>query len=95
MDKQFEQGWADFLKLCTECKSTKELKELFDLFFTFEERRDIAMRYWIIKELLFGAKTQRELSEDLGISISKITRGSNALKIISDELKTLLAKKIK
>jgi TrpR family trp operon transcriptional repressor len=89
--KEIQEGWQEFLKLCVKVKKTEELEGLFWLFLTPEERDDLATRYLIIKELLRGEKTQREMAKDLGVSIAKITRGSNFLKMIPDELRKLLA----
>jgi TrpR family transcriptional regulator, trp operon repressor len=85
-----EDGWRLFLELTAKFKETHELSELFDLFFTLEEKQDLAKRYSLIKALLGGRITQREIAEKLGISISKITRGSNALKIINSRLEGAL-----
>jgi TrpR family transcriptional regulator, trp operon repressor len=85
-----QQGWHDFLKLCRAAKTTKQLDELFDCLMTFEERHALGLRVALIQELLSGQKTQREIAADLDISIAKITRGSNALKIITDRLKNFL-----
>jgi TrpR family trp operon transcriptional repressor len=59
-----------------------------------EEKSAIADRYLIIKGLLNGKKTQREMAETLKVSIAKITRGSNALKTIEPKLKAFLEKNI-
>ncbi len=87
-----DHGWHDFLKLCHEGKSTKQLDELFDFLFTAEERHAIGLRVELIRELLKGQKTQRDIASELQISIAKITRGSNALKVIDDRLKDFLIK---
>ncbi|MDP1573979.1 MAG: trp operon repressor [Coxiellaceae bacterium] len=84
--------WKSFLRLCLKAKNTDELSNLFDFFFTAEEKESLADRYAIIKALLENKKTQRELSESLNVSIAKITRGSNALKIIDPQLKVFLKK---
>ena len=83
-------SWKQFLELCDELSSHKELDPFFDLFLTIEERETLASRYLIIRALLEGKLTQREIAEKYKISISQITRGSNALKIISPKLKKLL-----
>lgn len=73
-------GWQSFLKLCLETKNEKMLSSLFDLLLTQEERESIAMRCLIVVDLLKQEKTQRNIAEDLHVSIAKITRGSNELK---------------
>ena len=87
-----EEGWQAFIELCGFFKKKEELEELFDLFFTLEEKEDMAKRFTILKALLDEELTQREIAEKLGVSISKITRGSNALKIISRDLREALKK---
>lgn len=84
------KGWDDFLALCQGAESKAILNELCDLLFTLEEKQQLALRVELVKELLHGEKTQREISRDLNISIAKITRGSNALKTASDQLKMFI-----
>ena len=86
-----EAGWQKFLYLCQQCENTMQLTELLDLLFTLEEKEQLAMRVLLIEELLDGKKTQRQMAHDLGLSVAKITRGSNALKIISSKLRDFLA----
>lgn len=83
-------AWFQFLNMCTEFKTANEFKEFFDLFLTLEEKQDLARRFLLVKELLQGNKTQREIAKDLSLSISKITRGSNALKVVRDSLREFL-----
>lgn len=83
-------GWKEFVKLCSEIKSSDELKHIFDLFLTIEEKETLASRYLVIKALLEERLTQREIAEEHKVSIAQITRGSNALKIISRDLKNKL-----
>lgn len=91
MEKKTEEtGWNGFLKQCVKMKSEKELDELFELFLTPTERQEIAARYLIVKALLKGDKPQRDIAEDLGVSIANISRGSNMLKITKSHLKKLL-----
>ncbi len=85
-----EKDWKDFVKLCCKLKLEKELENLFDLFFTLEEKELLASRYVVIKALLEDKLTQREIAETCQVSISQITRGSNALKIIDPKLKKFL-----
>ena len=85
-----EDGWRGFLSLCLKVKTPKELDELLWLFLTPEEREDLSTRYLIVQELVRGKMTQREMAKNLGVSIAKITRGSNSLKIINKDLRRLL-----
>ena len=85
-----QDGWRGFLSLCLKVKDPRMLNELFELFLTHEEKKDLGLRFSIVKELIEGKKTQREMAEELKVSIAKITRGSNALKILEDDVKELL-----
>lgn len=73
-------------------KDPARVEELSHLLFTIDERESIAKRIRIIQELLKEEKTQREIAEEGNVSIAKITRGSNALKETSPELKAFLKK---
>lgn len=90
MTEKKEDDWRRFLVLTGRVKSPDKLGEYFDLFLTFEEREALAKRYSIVKALLEGEKNQRDMSQNLEVSISKITRGSNSLKTISEELRAFL-----
>jgi TrpR family transcriptional regulator, trp operon repressor len=85
-----EEGWACFLTLCLGTRDETILSELFNLLLTHEEKSSLETRCLIIKALLDHKKPQRQMSEDLTVSIAKITRGSNELKRISPKLKKYL-----
>lgn len=86
--------WKSFLSLCLKSHNTDELSQLLDCFLTIEEKKDITDRYQIIKGLLDGKLTQRDMAEKLNVSIAKITRGSNALKSLDAKLKRYLEKNV-
>lgn len=86
-----EDGWRRFLELCLKTRSRKELDALMGAFLTHTERKEIAFRALIFRELLNGEKTQREIARDLPVSIAKVTRGSNNLKTIDPEVRSALA----
>ncbi len=90
-----EDGWWRFLALCSKLKTPEEFNEFFDLFLTIEEKKDIANRGLIVRGLLRGERTQREMADELHVSIAKITRGSNSLKTIDETLRNFLVKNIK
>ena len=81
-----QDGWQHFLELCLAAKDPQILSELFGLLLTHEEKSDMKTRCLIIRDLLTQKKTQRQMAEELHVSIAKITRGSNELKRISPEL---------
>jgi TrpR family trp operon transcriptional repressor len=84
------KGWNEFLDLCSKAQTSKDLENLLNLFLTLEEKELLASRYLIIKALMAENLTQREIAEVYHVSISQITRGSNALKIIDRKLKKFL-----
>lgn len=84
------KGWHAFLTLCAAAKDEKILSELFDLLLTPEEKSSLETRCLIVQALLKGEKPQRDISENLKVSIAKITRGSNELKRRSEKLKKFL-----
>lgn len=92
--KNLEDGWSDFLELCSKIKTPEAFNCFFSLFLTFEERETMGSRFLIIKALLEGQLTQREIAETYKVSIAQITRGSNALKIMDPEFKKFLEKKL-
>ena len=89
-----KDGWQQLLKLCSQSQSEAELDAILNLLLTIEERDALAARLLIVKALLKGDKTQREISKELGVSIAKITRGSNALKTLDPDLKEFLIKQL-
>jgi len=89
-----QTGWDRFIKLCLASKNASMLSALFELFLTHEEKENLALRYLIIEELFKQEKTQRDIAQDLQVSIAKITRGSNELKRMSPQLITFLKENI-
>ncbi|MBN2690063.1 MAG: trp operon repressor [Gammaproteobacteria bacterium] len=87
-------SWKFFLKICVELKTANELEGFFRFILTHGEREDIAHRIRIVKELLLEEKTQREIAASTGVSIAKITRGSNQLKDADVKLKNFLKSKL-
>ncbi len=88
------ESWHNFLEICAKIQSPTQLEHFFNLFLTIEEKETLASRYLIVKALVEGTLTQREIADRFGVSISQITRGSNALKIVNDELVDFLKKEI-
>ncbi|MCH9644760.1 MAG: trp operon repressor [Gammaproteobacteria bacterium] len=83
-------GWKQFLGLCLKVKKADELNQFFELFLTPEEQRAIAERCRIVQGLLKQEQSQREIAEELGVSIATITRGSNQLKRTKPSMKASL-----
>ena len=82
--------YSDFAQLCAEAEQQGLLQEWFAFLFTPAELEAIFKRMILTKALLDQKLTQREMAQNLEISIAKITRGSNALKQISPQLKLFL-----
>lgn len=85
-----QAGWQRFLSLCRKTSSDLQLDQLLNMLLTIEEKQSIATRVLLLDALLAGDMTQREIAQQLNISIAKITRGSNALKVADDKLKQYL-----
>ncbi len=81
-----EEDFNIFLDLCLKTKKLSRLQDMFNLFLTLEEKEHLGSRMKIIRTLLEQKLSQREISEKMHVSISQITRGSNALKMIDDDL---------
>lgn len=90
-----EDGWQGFLEICTKVKSPEDLKSFLNLFLTIEEKETLGKRFLIVRALLEGQLTQREIADTYKVSIAQITRGSNALKIIDAKLRKFLQDKLK
>lgn len=95
MSETRPDGQNDFLRFCSQLESQNEFVQWFDLFFTAQERHAMGHRYLIIKELLSGERTQREIAADFNVSIAKITRGSNMLKSMPKAFIRLLKRQMK
>ncbi len=85
-----KHGWKQFLHWCQQADD-KTLDAFFELILTPEERKDIATRCLIIRDLLAHEASQRDIAKNLHVSIAKITRGSNELK----RVKSLLIQYVK
>lgn len=86
--------WKELMQLMVDAESPELLSALLELMLTIEERETLASRFLIIKALIEGKLTQRQIAEKMGVSISQITRGSNALKIIDAKLQNFLSSKL-
>lgn len=85
-----EFKWDDLMELIQSTNSAEQLRELLNFLFTHEEKEHVVTRINLIRELLMGKRTQREIAKALNVSIAKITRGSNNLKTVSADLRRFL-----
>ena len=93
--KERAMGCQGFLNLCSKFKKRDDLERFFDLMLTMEEKKSLEGRYLVIKALEEGIHSQREIAEQHQLSISQITRGSNALKIVDPTFRNVLRKHLK
>jgi TrpR family transcriptional regulator, trp operon repressor len=89
-----KNGWLDFIAMCHHTRSEAELDALLKLLLTLDEQEQLTTRVELLRALLRDEKPQRAISQDLKISIAKITRGSNALKTIGPGLRNFLMKEL-
>ena len=72
-------GISDMARCLAAARSPREIIEFLDGILTPRERASIALRWKLVKMLQQGT-SQRRISDALGISLCKITRGSRELK---------------
>jgi TrpR family trp operon transcriptional repressor len=77
--------WDRVIDLLLSCKTQEDLNRFFDFILTHDERDMISKRLALTQALLLKEKSQRQIAEDLSLSIALITRGSNELKRTSSE----------
>lgn len=77
MATQLSQA-GDLLKLLSSVRTKGEAKRLLSDLLTPQELEELALR-WQIVQMLAKEVPQREIAKKLGVSITKITRGSSAL----------------
>lgn len=85
-----DPAWQNFIKICMNISSKKLFKEFLELCVTSQEKAALGKRIEIIKALILEEIPQRQMAQELEVSISKITRGSNTLKNISAPLRKFL-----
>jgi len=73
-----KKAYKELVEILKQPRTTEEWDALLHDLLTKKERESLAERWQIIK-LLASGMPQREIAERLGVSISKITRGSRAL----------------
>lgn len=78
------------LKLLNSAIDQGYLTKLLPLLLTTDEQEQLESRVVILQELLRDKLTQREIAKQHGLSIAKITRGSNALKQVDLNLLSFL-----
>lgn len=84
--------WSQLTELLHKQSSAGDLEKLLMILLAPEERDSIGIRLSILKALLDGKQSQREVAAGLGVSIATITRGSNNLKSLEEADKQFLIK---
>lgn len=74
-----DEAYKDLLDVFTEIDSAEDMQHLFEDIFTEAELKDFTIR-WKLMNDLYQHKSQREIANDLHISLCRITRGSKMLK---------------
>lgn len=74
-----EESYDDLIRIFSEVDNAEDMKRLFEDLFTGPELKDFTIR-WKLMNDLYQHKSQREIANDLHISLCRITRGSKMLK---------------
>ncbi len=69
----------EIFEIINKLKSPKEISQFFGEIFTDNELKTLSKR-WRILKLLAKGETQRQIAQDLNVSLCKVTRGSKILK---------------
>lgn len=83
--------WQQIVDLVKHSVEQEQHDMLLTMLMTPDEREALISRVNIVRELLKGELSQRQISQMLGVGIATITRGSNELKLKSDQDKTRLS----
>ncbi|PSW18924.1 trp operon repressor [Photobacterium sanctipauli] len=83
--------WQQVVDILRQAASEEKDDTMLRLLLTPDERTVLLSRVNILHELLNGERSQRKISELLGVGVATITRGSNELKHHDDETKAWLA----
>lgn len=87
--------WQQVVDLLRQAALEQKDDVMLKLLLTPDEREALLARVNILHELMNGPRSQRKISELLGVGVATITRGSNELKHQSDDTKEWLASLLK
>ena len=85
-----EKEWKGFIELSSKLRSKEDFVRFFDLFLTKTERKALAARFLVIKALLEGKGTHREIAEKFSVSPAFVARGQKALEKTAPDLRKFL-----
>jgi|TARA_B100001057_G_C22487855_1_gene809015 TrpR family trp operon transcriptional repressor len=89
------KDWQQIIDLIERSSDSKQHGMLLTMLLTRDEREALVARVNIIRELLKGDLSQRQISQMLGVGIATITRGSNELKSKNDDEKQAMLELLK
>ncbi|MCL1834486.1 MAG: trp operon repressor [Leptospirales bacterium] len=72
-------AFKEVIQVLTQITSQKDMEQFLDEILTENERKDISLRWELMKKINEGV-SQRTIASELGISLCRITRGSRVLK---------------
>ena len=84
------EQWLKVVDLLQQQEDETALHRVLAVLLTPEEQDAIASRLSIMRALIEGSMSQREIAASQGVSIAKVTRCSNYLKRLSEEEKLLV-----
>lgn len=74
-----EKALREIVSVFAGIANVRDMQRFFEEIFTPSERRDLALRWQLLRRLSEGIP-QRQIADEFGISLCKITRGSRILK---------------
>jgi TrpR family trp operon transcriptional repressor len=84
----------ELINVFARIKDTGQMQQFFEEIFTPKERKDLALR-WKLMKMLKSGMPQRKIASQLGISLCKITRGSKIIRNPASVTNQIMAHKIK
>ena len=88
-DSTLSQLAGQLARILGAARNEVELQTLIDGLLAPQELEEVVLRWELIEELLSG-RTQREISDRLGVSLGKIARGSRLIKYGPPEFRQLV-----
>ena len=82
-----KDNWEKLIEILTDINSKEDMESILNFLLTIEEKSQLSSRVTLTKLMCFTDLTQREIAKNLGVSISTVTRCSNALKSIPERTK--------
>jgi TrpR family transcriptional regulator, trp operon repressor len=92
LDKPDFENWPSLMDVVKNACDNGEHEMLLTLIMTPDERETLVSRANILCGLLKGDLSQRQISQQLGVGIATITRGSAELKNCTDLEREILTK---